>query len=106
RWPDRALALERPHRLSGHVLELVGDEVGALGELAQPPGVVEAGADPLAGDRGRTLLGRLEERERAAERAARQPQHAAELAAAQDADPHAGRRGSGSASTAAVCSVR
>src|SRR5207249_3292012 len=55
----------------------------------------------------RGSLGRgIQEPELQTERVAREGEHAAELAAAEDADPHAGSRGSGASRTARVCSSR
>src|SRR6185503_9263681 len=54
--------------------------------------VVIRRADDLTGDGSGRIGGGIEEREREAERLAGEPEHAAELTAAEDADPHVERR--------------
>ncbi len=77
--------------LDGDVLELVGDDVGPRREAVEPFGVAVLRDDELT-HRPRARVGRgVEEPEVEPERNARQPQHAAELPAADAGDERHGR---------------
>ncbi len=92
-----------PHRLQlfarrdgrlGHVLELVGDDIDLGGEAGQG-GLVVVGAAHMAGRdvaRDRMVLGRIDDAAIAQPRGG-EGGHAAQLAAAQDADGRARREG-------------
>src|SRR6188472_1903575 len=90
----------------GDVLELVGDDVGALDEPVERLGVAVLADDELA-DLARAGVGRgVEESERQAERQSCEPEHAPELTAADARDARRHAVGSGLSSTACVCAAR
>ena len=88
---DRPQHVDRVDHLGGDVLELVGDDVAALGEPERPADVVVAGHDHGVGD-GRRRAGRVgvEHRDPVAHRPRRQTEHPPELSTAED--PDRGRR--------------
>src|SRR5690606_17525260 len=82
---------ERPghafaHRLHRHVLDVEGDHVHVLGKLAQLFRVPELAEDDLAHLPAGGVLALVEEDEAQAQRIAREGQHAAELAGADNAN--------------------
>jgi hypothetical protein len=100
------LALESLGGDRRHGLELARHHVGRGGERRERPVVVPR-AEHVVGHRARTRVGGgVEHREPHPERHAGEGEHPGELPAAEDADPHASRRGSGSASTASVRRAR
>ena len=114
--PGRARAREaagrrrrprEPRPSTGHVLELVGDDVAAVGEAAERVRVVVGADDELADLRGRRLRRGSRKRKREPEREPGQRQHPAELAAAEHAERHAPRHAARVrvSSTARVCSA-
>ena len=92
-------------RLDRDVLELVGDDLGAVGEPVEELGIVVLADQQLADVAGRRVRRRIEETEREAERDPRKREHPPQLAAADDADDHASS-GSGLASTDSVWASR
>ena len=100
--------------LDGHVLELVGDDGGARGEAARArPGRRKAPTTSSPTSRGRRVRRRVEEPEPQPERQPGEPEHPAELAAADAGDERhravVTRRhdaGSGASSTDCVCAAR
>ena len=89
---------------TGHVLELVRDGRGALGEAVEQLGIVVLADEQLADVSGRRIRCRIEEPEGEAERDPREREHPPELPATDDADDHAD--GSGLASTDSVWASR
>ena len=85
------------------VLELVGHDVGAGGQLGQGIGVVVRRDDERRQmPRGRVGV-RVEEPEAQTERVAGEGEHAPKLTTAEDRDVHASSAGSGWARTVSVC---
>ena len=100
-WNGRTPSVTR-QRLDGQVLELVGDDVARLGEAFQRAASSIGAVRPGGGDfgRGAGRLGRVD-MAAIAEAGGGDREHAAELAAADDADRRAGRDDhSGASSTA------
>src|SRR6266851_7378082 len=107
---------EKPGRFDGNVFEFVGNQFEAAGEFFKGGLVGVIGGDAL-GDAAYRCFGRgIEKTEMQTERVARESEHVAELAAAEDADGHAclpfffagggAAEGSGLARTRPVCSAR
>ena len=93
-----------------HVLELEGDAARAVGQPRERVRIVVGADDQLADVARAGILGRIEAADGDAERRRREREHAAELPAADAAHDRwpcdQALRGSGSASTASVCSRR
>ena len=88
------VGLEREHRFERDVLELVGDDVAARAEFADRAQIVVRGDELFVGDLSGRRVGERLERDDAIAHALRfEREHAAELAAAEDADraDHSGR---------------
>ena len=99
-------ALQDRHRLRRHVLELVGDHVHRGRQGAQGFLLIETRL-AMTTEGGRAGIGsRAQDLEIQPQGPAGQSQHAGQLPAAEDPDPHAGFRGSGCASTHSVCRRR
>jgi len=93
-------------RLHRDVFKLVGHEVQALGEAGEGLPVQVVSHHQLPHLPGAGLRAWVQEAEGKAQGIARKGQHPPQLAAAQDADPHASSRGSGWARTASVWAWR
>jgi hypothetical protein len=92
--------------VDGDVLDLDRHDIAAPGQLGQRAGVVERRGEDLCGGRDRRVGRGVDGEAADAEGHAGQGQHPAELAAAEDPDGGHAWRGSGAASTAAVCVSR
>ena len=87
------LAAHLVQRVGVHVLELIGEHVGLLGQLADRGLVVVVGDDLEVADlRRRAVRGRVEHADAESHVFRAQRHHAAELAAADDADGRAGHQ--------------
>ena len=86
RREHRPQRLDEPGRIDGDVLELVGHQVDAGGELGETLEVVVGTDDRRRHLRGRRIRGRVQRGAGDLERSTGERQHAAELATADDAD--------------------